>query len=229
MNTKTNLGTQLLTCIINIFMAVSLNSFVSEELYLPMMFLYFLSGLGSSIEKISSCNCEKLKLEKSISLIVGFFCLINVCIYLMNSLGFIVIDFQYDAKTYYILLHGIPNAFFTFNSIDITPFLMISISIVPFAYFVFLIISVLRDKNINKQKISIILHSPKVISGIIFGSIASGVLGFSICYLKFRYKNPKYGTPQYIKYTILFFLLGACIFTCFNLLHYYKKEDHCLK
>lgn len=229
MNTKTNLGTQLLTCIINIFMAVSLNSFVSEELYLPMMFLYFLSGLGSSIEKISSCNCEKLKLEKSISLIVGFFCLINVCIYLMNSLGFIVIDFQYDAKTYYILLHGIPNAFFTFNSIDITPFLMISIFIVPSAYFVFLIISVLRDKNLNKKEILTILYSQKIIIKALFCSIASGTLGFFICYLKFRYKNPKYGTPQYIKYFILFFLLGACLSTFLNLLHYYKKGDHCLK
>ena len=53
MNTKTNYVILLLTFIINLFMAFSLNSFSTTELYLPMMFLYFLSGLGAFIDKIS--------------------------------------------------------------------------------------------------------------------------------------------------------------------------------
>lgn len=61
---KTNYKVLLLTFVINIFMALSLNSFTSPTIYLPMMFLYFLSGLATFLDKIAFYKSVSQEFEK---------------------------------------------------------------------------------------------------------------------------------------------------------------------
>lgn len=47
----TNYKIQFFTFIINILMALSLNSFSSSSVFLPALFLYFISNLASFLDK----------------------------------------------------------------------------------------------------------------------------------------------------------------------------------
>lgn len=225
MNTKTNYVILLLTFIINLFMAFSLNSFSTTELYLPMMFLYFLSGLGAFIDKISCYSDPCYKAEKIISWFGLIICLINVCLYLMYSLHFIEMSFQYNGTNYHVLLQGVPNAFFTFTSVNITPFMIISVLTIPFSYPLFGIILYLRNRQISPKKIRNIYFTHKeALPVLILFSIIFGTLGDGFCFLKSYLKQNPFGTPQYKIYFISFFILGFFIFGIYQLKHYTKEN-----
>lgn len=118
---KTNYWILGFTFIINSFMALSLNSFSSSTMYLPVMFLYFLSNLAAFLDKTSYYKDRELYSERILSFICIVLCLIPVCLYVAYTLGYIEIKFHHFHGTYKILMQGIQNSFFTFNSIDITP------------------------------------------------------------------------------------------------------------
>lgn len=223
MNTKVNHVILLLTFIINLFMALSLNSFSTTELYLPMMFLYFLSGLGAFIDKISHYSYHKA--EKIISWFGLIICLINVCMYLMYSLHFIEISFQYNGTNYHVLLEGVPNAFFTFTSINITPFMIISVLTIPFVYPLYGLISYLRERNISLNKVKEIYFTHKeALPILILTSIGFGFLGDGFCFFKSYLTQDPFGTPQYRNYFVLSFLFGFFIFGIYQLRHYTKRN-----
>ena len=67
---KTNYKILMITFFINLLMALFLNSFSTSSIYLPMIFLYFLSGLASFLDKISFYKSIGLKLEERISTIL---------------------------------------------------------------------------------------------------------------------------------------------------------------
>lgn len=52
--TSTNYIMLFFVAIINIFMALSLNSFSSSDAFLPALFLYFISNLATFLEKINT-------------------------------------------------------------------------------------------------------------------------------------------------------------------------------
>lgn len=226
MPTKANYRILMFTFIINLFMALSLNSFSSSALYLPMMFLYFLSGLAAFVDKISFYNTENLYLELQISWVGFLICLIHVCIYLAYSLGFIEINFQYNGKTYCVLMQGMQNAFFTFNSINITHFIFVSAYIIPFAYPAFCIIPYLRKQGFTTKKVVDLFLSHKIaLFALIIISTATGFIGIAICRYKAYKTQAKYGEPQYGKYFIVFLLIGLFGSGLF-LLHHYKDKKN---
>lgn len=158
---KTNYKVLLLTFVINIFIALSLNSFTSPTLYLPMMFLYFLSGLAAFLDKIAFYKSVSQEFEKRISYIGFFVCFIVVCFYIAHSLRFIEINFQCDNGTYKVLMQGIQNSFFTFNSINITPIIFSFVFILPFAYLALCLVSYLREQGFTLNKVKSILLNHK--------------------------------------------------------------------
>lgn len=208
---KTNYEVLLLTFIINIFMALSLNSFTSPTLYLPMMFLYFLSGLAAFIDKIEFYKSAGQKFEKRISYISFLICLLGACLYIAYSLGFIEINFQCDNGTYKVLMQGVPNSFFTFNSINITPIIFSFVFILPFAYLALCLVSYLREQGFTMKKVKDILLNHKKTSFLpLLLSVFMGVSGVIFCHVKYHLGNHQYGLPQYQKYFIALFILSFC-------------------
>lgn len=225
MPVKTNYKILLFSFIINLFMAASLNSFSSSSTYLPMVFLYFLSGLAAFVDKISFYTTEDYYCEKLISWGGFIMCLAHVCIYLAYSLGFIEINFHHTGKTYRVLMQGIENAFFTFNSIDITPFIFFSAFIIPLTYLAFCVLSYLREQGFNKAWIFTLFITHKIAPFIIFFSTTvSGLLGATYCWQKSCKSNSKFGEPQYEKYILLCSIIGLLISSLITLRHYKNKE-----
>lgn len=211
---KTNYKTLMITFAINLLMALSLNSFSTSSLYLPMIFLYFLSGLASFLDKITFYKSIGLKLEEIISTICFCVCFLIAFLYIANSLGFIGINFQCCDGTYRVLLLGIPNSFFTFNSIDITLFIFVAAFMVPCTYLVLCIIPYLREHGFTKN--IIIDMSRQHIKSLIvrfFVSLLIGIIGIKICHYKYVKKSSLYGQPQSAKYFWAFFI-GSLIITC---------------
>lgn len=208
---KTNYKILSLTFVINLFMALSLNSFSSSSLYLPMMFLYFLSGLAAFIDKVAFYKFACLKSEEYISWICFFVCFLVVCLYIANSLGFIEITFHYNCEIYKVLMQGVPNSFFTFNSIDITSFIFVSAFLVPFSYLALCIIPFLREHGFTKKVIiDISCNHKKNLLFHIFMSFLIGITGIIICHLKYISCTHIYGQPQYVKYFSFFSVISFC-------------------
>lgn len=209
---KTNYKVLLLTFIINIFMALSLNSFTSPTLYLPMMFLYFLSGLAAFLDKATFYRSIDRKSEEKISFICFIICFISVCFYVADSLDFIEITFQCNNGMYKVLMQGVQNSFFTFNSINVTPIMFAFAFILPFAYLALCLIPYLREHGLTMDKIIYISKNNKLkLFGLIILSISIGFIGNGICYLKYCKSDCTYGSPQYYKYFGFFLIISLCI------------------
>ena len=222
---KTNYTVLILTFIINIFMALSLNSFTSPTLYLPMMFLYFLSGLAAFLDKISFYKSTKQKPEEWISWFSFSICFLGVCFYTANSLGFIEITFQCNCGIYNVLMQGVPNSFFTFNSINVTPAIFIFAFILPFAYLALCLVSYLRERGLTIVKVVYICKNRKLrLIGVITLSVLAGFLGMLACYLKYCNSASNYGSPQYYKYFIIVSILAVFILGIRFLLRH-KNDD----
>lgn len=222
---KANYTVLILTFVINIFMALSLNSFTSPALYLPMMFLYFLSGLAAFLDKISFYKSTKQKPEEYISWFCFLICFLGVCFYTANSLGFIEIAFQCNCGTYKVLMQGVQNSFFTFGSINVTPVIFILILIIPFAYLVLCLVSYLRERGLTTRKVIYICKSKRLrLIGVISLSVLAGFAGMIACYLKYHNSASNYGSPQYCKYFVIVFISVLFILgTRFFLRH--KNDD----
>lgn len=222
---KTNYKVLIFTFFINIFMAFSLNSFTSPALYLPMMFLYFLSGLASFVDKISFYTGVGQKAERRICWSCFFICLLGACFYTADSLGFIEINFQSNCGTYKVLMQGVQNSFFTFNSINVTPLIFIVVFILPFAYPALCLISYLKEQGLTWEKIVCIYkNNLGKLLGLFFLSLIIGSASAGFCHLKYINTSHNYGTPQYHKYFTVAFILCFCIScTCFFLRH--KNDD----
>lgn len=222
---KTNYSALIATIIISIFMALSLNSFSSSKLYLSAMFLYFLSGLATFIDKIIFYKYLGYKTEKHVSWICLCICSIIICLYIADSLNYIEIVFKCDDGIYKVLMQGVQKSFFTFNSINITPFIFIFAFTIPIFYLIIFIISCLRDKNITGEFIFATLKNNKLyfIIYLLF-SIISGIVGIWICRLKYMHSSHEYGYPQYYKYFLLFFTLSISISYILLFCHYKKKS-----
>lgn len=221
---KTNYNVLIVTFVINIFMALSLNSFTSPETYLSAMFLYFLAGFATFIDKITFYQHIGYKLEKRVSQLCLYICAFAVCICIANSLQYIEIVFNSDKGIYKVIMQGGKNAFFTFNSINITPFIFVFAFIIPISYFILCIISYLREKDVTKDLIFDILKNYKLKFILLLTiSIISGYIGVSICHLKYKYSSQEYGQPQYLKYFILFFSLFISISYVLLFRHYIKQ------
>lgn len=225
---KTNYKVLFLTFIINIFMALSLNSFTSPTLYLPMMFLYFLSGLAAFLDKISFYKGTEQKSEECISWFCFSICFLGVCLYTANSLGFIEINFQQNSGTYKVLVQGVQNSFFTFNSINVTPIIFGFAFILPFAYLALCLVSYLREQGLTTDKvIHICKNNILRFIGVIALSVLAGFAGTLACYLKYCNSASNYGSPQYYKYFVIAFIVGSFILVVrFFLRH---KNDNLLQ
>ncbi len=223
---KTSYKVLMITFVINLFMAFSLNSFTSPTLYLPMMFLYFLSGLAAFLDKIAFYKSIKQKPEEYISWICFSICFLGVCFYTANSLGFIEVNFQRNNGTYKVLMQGVQNSFFTFNSINVTPAIFIPAYILPFAYPALCLVSYLREQGLTMEKVINIsrTHKKTLILPFILSIIIGVFIGVGFCYLKYNMNNHIYGHPQYHKYFLLLFIVSLCAsYVCFFL--HYKNDN----
>lgn len=218
----TNYKIQFFTFIINIFMALSLNSFSSLSVFLPALFLYFISNLASFLDKAWYYNENGFRCEKIISFIGFIICLIFACFYVAHTLNFIEIVFCMSNNNYKILMQGISNSFFTFHSVDITLVITIFVLFMPVASLLLCIIPFLSCHGYTKTNLFNILKENKRIVRInIFFSIVIGLIGILICFIKSSIFSNGFGTPQYHRY---FFALGtAALIISFSLLIIRKR------
>lgn len=185
-------------------MALSLNSFVSSDVFLPALFLFFLSNLAAFLDKTMYYRDKRLYVEKIISMFMFLICLTVLCFYMAYTLNFIEIRFVME-NTYKILIQGMSKSFFTFNAVNMTVPTIICVAAVPVSSLLLFMISYLRHYSYTKTYLKKILKE-NVWFCIIFAflSVCFGALGTYICYVKFCMKYEGFGTPQYLKYFVLF-------------------------
>ncbi len=211
-NTSQNYIMLFFVAIINIFMALSLNSFSSSESFLPALFLYFISSLATFLEKVNTYEQIASRTERIISICGFTVSLFFVCGYLANALHFIDINFQKPCNTYKILIQGRPDTFFTFSSIDITYFVFACVASIPFLSILLALIPYLRNKGYTKEIISnILVRNIKICIINIIISICFGFLGVVYCHLKSLRLSSAYGTPQYTTYFFCAFFIALTV------------------
>lgn len=223
--TSTNYIMLFFVAIINIFMALSLNSFSSSDAFLPALFLYFISNLATFLEKINTYEHIASKIERHICYLGFIVSLFVVCCYLANVLHFIDINFQkrHDA-TYRILIQGRPDTFLTFTSIDVTSIMFIFIGCIPFLSILLSIIPFLRNQGFTLNILkSILKGNLKACYINIIISVLGGIIGAIICHIKYYYSDTHLGNPQYIKYIISFFTVSILI--SFSILIFRKRPS----
>lgn len=222
---KTNYGLLLFSFIISVFSLLSLNGFSTSTMYLPALFLYFLSNIAAFIDKFVYYRDLELRAEQWVSL-TGFLASIGmICIYISDSLGFAKITFHNVCGTYRMLIQGVPNSFFTFNSVDITYITLIAATCIPIAYLFFCIAAYLREKGFTKDKMKSIICKNKIKTLLIsFASIAFGLIGMQYCYYKYQSKYEGFGEPQYLKYFLVFWILFVFIFSFLFFTLYNNKQ-----
>ena len=224
---KTNYGLLLFNFVISVFMLFSLNSFSTSEMYLPALFLYFLSNVAAFIDKYIYYKELNYSLEKLASAICFLSSVAMVCLYIFNSLDFIEITFQNSCGTYHMLVQGVPNSFVTFNSINITCLTLIFAVLAPVTYLFFCTTAYLRERGYTLQKIIKIISNHKIKTTLVFvGFIVSGLIGVLICHRKSINVCNGLGEPQYLKYFISFFFLTVFIFSLFFFTLYKDNEDN---
>lgn len=202
---KTNYKILFFTFIMNIFMALSLNSFVSSTVFLPALFLYFISNLAAFLDKAYYYNTNGYRCEKIISFSTFLVCLFPVCIYIAHTLNLIEIVFCLENQTYKILMQGVQSAFFTFNSIDITIITTLCVLLVPFSSFLLCIIPFLSSHGYTKSCIlKILMENKKICIYNIIISVLMGPFGLLFCFIKSKLCSYGIGNPQYLKYFISF-------------------------
>lgn len=221
---KINYYVTAITFVINLFMAFSLNSFTSSFYYLPALFLYFLSNLAAFLEKIFYYRERSLSCEQKIS----FFCFVlssaGTCLCIANTISCIEINFHQNQDIYRILIQGRNNSFFTFNSLDITFIIFFIIFAMPVSYSLLWIIPYFRDHGYTKELIhKITFEHKKILSILILVSLLVGLIGVALCHYKYIKYFAGFGSPQYLKYFITFWVIAlSCSYTLF--LRYYKKK-----
>lgn len=209
---KTHYGVLLISAVINFIMACSLNSFSDSTLYMPVLFLYFLSNLATFIDKYVTYKDMKQNEEQCVSLICIILSAIMIFIYISDSLNFLEIYFKEECGKYHMLMQGVPNSFYTFNSIDITAFVFIIAVVMPGAYVLLCVASWLRElgytieilKNILIKKVWTILN----LCGV---SVLLGIAGCVYCHYKYQRECEGFGKPQYAKYFAAFFVISLII------------------
>lgn len=212
---KTNYKIQFFTFIVNLFMALSLNNFISSNVYLSALFLYFISNLAAFWDKAWYYTYNGIPSEKRISYIGFVLCVFAVCFYLADTLNFIDIVFFPNPSTYEILVQGMPNSFFTFNSINIKWAITAFVFSIPFLSLLLCIIPFLINHGYTKRILIYILKNNKkcclinIALSIIFGSF-----GIIFCHIKSAIRAEKFGSPQYMKYFIVCFTVMFCISFC---------------
>lgn len=207
--------------IISIFMALSLNSFVSSNVFLSALFLYFISSLATFLDKAMYYRDNQLHTEKMISIFVFLVCLITLCFYAAYALNFIEIRFVLE-NTYQILMQGIDKSFFTFNSINITPITISFVATIPLSSLSLFLISYLRHYGYTKAYLFNTLKGNRILcTTVVILSLLCGLLGRYICHVKFSLYSKGYGTPQYHKYFFVFFFL--CFVLSFLIFAAWKK------
>ena len=202
---------QLVLFLIQLYMAFSLNSFVSLDVFLPALFLYFISNLGAFIEKICSCSYKTHRAERCLSYGGVIICSVIVYGYIAESLHFI--KFRYsNTGDYKIIVENIENTFLTFPSFNITPLLIVFVGIITAIHFLFFLIPHLRNLGYTLDLfIFTFKHRPlgTLICGII--TLASSFWASYYCHHKSEVANSSYGSPQYWKYILLASVTTFCI------------------
>ena len=203
---KTNYKIQLFTFIVNVFMALSLNNFISSDVFLSALFLYSISNLAAFWDKAWYYTYTKSLYEKRISYIGFGCCLLAVCFYLADALSFIDIVFFPTLSTYEILVQGIPNSFFTFSSINIKWAITAFVISIPLLSLLLCIIPFLISHGYTKKiLIGILRKNKKCCAFNIVLSMLFGCLGIIFCHIKSTFHTAGLGNPPYEKYFILCF------------------------
>lgn len=209
---KANYKIQMFTVIVNFFMALSLNNFISPDVFLSALFLYFISNLAAFWDKAWYYTYNGSSSEKRISYIGFGCCLFAVCVYLANALNFIDIVFFPNSPTYEILAQGIPNSFFTFSSINIKWAVTALVISIPLISLLLCIIPFLISHGYTKPiLIDILKRNKKCCVFNIVISMIFGVMGIVFCNLKSAFHADELGSPQYLKYFFLCFTAVFCI------------------
>lgn len=212
---KTNYKIQFFTFIVNTFMALSLNNFISSDVFLSALFLYFISNLAAFWDKLWYYTHDGSYSEKTVSYIGFFICLFAACFYLANALNFIDIVFFPATPTYEILVQGIPNSFFTFSSINIKWVITAFVFSIPILSLLLCIIPFLISHGYTKAMlIGILKNNQKCCFVNIVLSIISGGFFIVICHMRSSHKTTTLGSPQYLKYFFLGFTIMFVISFC---------------
>ncbi len=209
---KTHYGVLLISAVINFIMACSLNSFSDSTLYMPVLFLYFLSNLATFIDKYVTYKDMKQNEEQCVSLICIILSAIMIFLYISDSLNFLEIYFKEEFGKFHMLMQGVPNSFYTFNSVDITAFVFIIAVVMPAAYVLLCVASWLRElgytieilKNILIKKVWTILN----LCGV---SVLLGITGCVYCHYKYQRECEGFGKPQYVRYFVAIFVISLII------------------
>lgn len=220
---KTHYWVLWLACIINFIMALSLNSFSNSAIYLPALFLYFLSNLSTFIERFVSYRDSNLLMEQGVSFVCCILSGVMVFLYVANSLNFWDIQFKEDCGIYHILIQGVAHSFFTFNSMDITMEIFVAAFIMPAAYVALCVAPYLRNRGYTIKIIrNILVEKIWNVVTLIGISVGIGILSRVVCDYKYKKEYEGYGTPQYSKYFIVFFVVS--LFVGLILLIRYNKD-----
>ncbi len=220
---KTHYGVLIFLCIINFIMACSLNSVTEPLQYMSVLFLYFLSNLASFVERFVSYNDAKQHAEKIISAIcIGISALV-ILIYVMDLLNCIKIEFQETNGLYHVLMQGAENSLVTFESFEITEYIVILALFMPASYILFCVIANLRESKYTMESIKQIIVNNKWKVGVIFAiAVVSGIISRGVCNYRYQRKYEGYGSPQYLKYFLAFF--GVVFISGMVILIKYNKD-----
>lgn len=209
---KTHYEVLLISAVINFIMACSLNSFTDSTLYMPVLFLYFLSNLATFIDKYVVYKDMKQNEEQYVSLICIILSAIMIFLYISDSLDFLEIYFKKECGKYHMFMQGVPNSFYTFNSIDITAFVFIIAVIMPAAYILLCVASLLREYGYTVEILkNIFIKKLRTIVLLCFVSGVLGMVGCMYCYYRYQRKFEGFGTPQYAKYFAFAFILSLSV------------------
>lgn len=213
---KTHYRVLVFLCVINFIMACSLNSVTEPLQYMSTLFLYFLSNFASFVERYVSYKDEEQRVEEIISGICITISALAILIYIMDLVNCIEIAFQEDNGLYHVLMQGAENSLITFDSFEITEFIVILALVMPASYILFCVIANLRDSKYTMKSIKQIVVNNKW--EVIVVSVIALVFGMAsrwVCNYRYQRKYEGYGSPQYLKYFLVFsgvaFILGMII------------------
>lgn len=205
----------LLEFIVNVVVAMSLNTFTSIDAYKAALFLYFLPHFINHYAKYKNYKAIDHKTESCVSLLCSVVCGFFIFAYMSDSLKHINIDFQKSYLTYEMLISGITDSFLSFESFNTSDYLIVSVISVPICSLILFLIPRIRNKGYNREMIISIIKKYKLCRRIcLVISILVGVAGIAFCHFKSIWLKSYYGSPQYYKYFLLFTALGLLITFC---------------
>lgn len=206
---KTNYGVLWLNLIISIIMAFSLNNFTELDLYLPVFFLYFASNIAAFFDKYVTYKEMKQVWEECISVGCIVLSAVMVLLYLFHTLNYLEIYFEIIHNEYRMQVRAVPNSFYTFNSKDITMYVFITAIFIPVSYAVLLIAAYLREEGYTLDILkNIVMKKKRSVICCVLTSGVLGGLGVCFCLNKYKRKCEGYGSPQWIKYFVIIFIIS---------------------